>query len=57
LKKTLSTGADVPGKDIENSTILEILLASHKILETPNIFATTDSTKKPGLSGLIPDVW
>jgi hypothetical protein len=25
-KKTLSTGADVPGKDIANSTILEILL-------------------------------
>jgi hypothetical protein len=26
IEKTLSTGADVPGKDITNSTILEILL-------------------------------
>jgi hypothetical protein len=25
IEKTLSTGADVPGKDIANSTILEIL--------------------------------
>jgi hypothetical protein len=25
IENTLSTGADVPGKDIENSTILEIL--------------------------------
>jgi hypothetical protein len=25
--------------------------------QTPDIFATPDSTKKPGLSGLIPDVW
>jgi hypothetical protein len=33
IEKTLSTGADVPGKDIANSTILEILLASHKILK------------------------
>jgi hypothetical protein len=31
--KKLSTGADVPGKDIANSTILEILLTSHKILK------------------------
>jgi hypothetical protein len=27
IEKTLSTGADVPGKGITNSTILEILLA------------------------------
>jgi hypothetical protein len=26
IEKTLSTGADVPGKDSANSTILEILL-------------------------------
>jgi hypothetical protein len=33
IEKTLSTGGDVPGKDIANSTFLEILLASHKILK------------------------
>jgi hypothetical protein len=26
IENTLSTGADVPGKDIANSTILEILV-------------------------------